>query len=93
MNHGNIIIDAIIESKALDRAIVATNGTLFIWSANAAEQIEAALFNAGYKLEKLQQPVSLKDRFFGWLSRATEDDWDRMNRERQEAGKAPFIYW
>ena len=92
-SHGNVIINAIIESKALDRAIVEPNGTVFIWSANAAEQIEAALLSAGYKLEEIREPIRLKDKFFEWLARLFEDDWDKMNRERQEAGKAPFVYW
>lgn len=34
------------------RAIVEKNGTIFVWSANAAEQIEAHLARMGWKVER-----------------------------------------
>jgi EamA domain-containing membrane protein RarD len=49
---GEIIVDAIIRANALLRAEVdeGANSCTFIWQANAAEQIEAALNELGYKL-------------------------------------------
>lgn len=50
-NPGEIIINAVIMAGALDRAEHPTpSSTIFIWQANAAEQIEAALQAAGWKL-------------------------------------------
>jgi hypothetical protein len=51
MTHGDIIINAVIRAAAIDRAEPAPNGAwIFVWSANAAEQIEAALREAGHQL-------------------------------------------
>lgn len=51
MTAGQIIIDAIIRSAAIEYAQHPTpDSTIFVWRANAAEQIEAALSEAGYKL-------------------------------------------
>jgi len=55
MSDGDTIIDAIIRSSALDSAIVGGSGTVFVWSANAAEQIEVAMWESGYKLTKITQ--------------------------------------
>lgn len=50
---GQIIIDAVIRAAAIESAIKADNGGIvFVWSANAAEQIEAALAEAGYELTR-----------------------------------------
>lgn len=49
-NNGDIIIDAVIRASAIESAIIEDNGTIFVWSANASEQIEAALLEAGYRL-------------------------------------------
>lgn len=51
-NTGDIIIQSIIRASALESVLTIDEGYLFIWSANAAEQIEAALNEAGYKLIK-----------------------------------------
>lgn len=40
---GQNIIDAVIRAKALESAIIDGDDVVFVWSANAAEQIEAAL--------------------------------------------------
>lgn len=49
---GQIIIEAVIQSGAIRDVEKIGKSNLFLWSANAAEQIEAALDKAGYRLEK-----------------------------------------
>jgi hypothetical protein len=49
---GEIIINAVIRAAAIDKAIVEENGTIYIWAANAPEQIEAAIVEAGWLLVK-----------------------------------------
>lgn len=48
---GEVIIDAVIRSAAIERAVLVEDATIFVWSSNAAEQIEAAIREAGYALE------------------------------------------
>ena len=48
---GEVIIDAVIRSSAIERAVLVEDATIFVWSSNAAEQIEAAIREAGYALE------------------------------------------
>lgn len=56
MNAGEIIIDAVIRAAAIESATNPTpDSTIFIWAANADEQIEAALHEAGYKLVPLSE--------------------------------------
>ena len=51
MNTGEIIIAAVIRAAAIERAEHPTpDSTIFVWAANAEEQIEAALNEAGYTL-------------------------------------------
>lgn len=51
MNIGEIIIAAVIRAAAIERAEHPTqDSTIFVWAANAEEQIEAALNEAGYTL-------------------------------------------
>jgi len=51
MNIGEIIIAAVIRAAAIENAVPHEDGGwIFVWSANAAEQIEAALHEAGYTL-------------------------------------------
>jgi hypothetical protein len=50
MTPGDIIINAVVRAGAIDRAIMTGESTIFVWSTNAAEQIEAALREAGYEL-------------------------------------------
>lgn len=51
MSTGEIIIQAVIRAAAIERAEHPTpESTIFVWTANAAEQIEAALAEAGYAL-------------------------------------------
>ncbi len=56
---GGVIIEAVCLAGALDRAEHPTpDCTIFIWKANASEQIEAALHDLGYKLERRPAPQS-----------------------------------
>ncbi len=57
MNPGNIIISSVIMSNALESSEKVGDNYLFVWSANAAEQIEAALSQMGYKLVKEPQDI------------------------------------
>jgi len=51
MNIGEIIIAAVIRAAAIENAVpTGDGGWVFVWSANASEQIEAALNEAGYTL-------------------------------------------
>lgn len=47
---GNVIIDAVIRAAAIDEVQEHGSACLIIWRANAAEQIEAALSEFGYRL-------------------------------------------
>lgn len=56
---GDIIIDAVIRACAIDRVIPESDecdAPIIVWAANAAEQIEAALAEAGFKLEPMAAP-------------------------------------
>lgn len=51
MDTGEVIIQAVIRAAAIENAVPHKDGGwIFVWSANAAEQIEAALHEAGYTL-------------------------------------------
>ena len=50
---GEILVDVVIRAAALEGAIQVDDATIFVWAANAPEQIEAALAEAGYRLEVL----------------------------------------
>ena len=51
MNIGQIVIDAVVKAGAIESAEHPTpESTVFVWSANAAEQIEAALAESGYTI-------------------------------------------
>lgn len=54
---GEIIIDAVVRAAALEKAIHVGDSTIFVWAANATEQIEAAIREAGYELTKIKQEV------------------------------------
>jgi len=48
---GDVVIEAVVRAAALQGAIPHEDGgTIFVWSPNAAEQIEGALAEAGWKL-------------------------------------------
>lgn len=49
-SHGNVVIDAVIRAGAIDRVEQAGGSCVIIWQANAAEQIEAALSEFGFRL-------------------------------------------
>lgn len=49
-SHGNAVIDAVIRAGAIDTVEKAGNACVIVWKANAAEQIEAALSEFGYRL-------------------------------------------
>jgi hypothetical protein len=51
MNIGEIIIAAVIRAAAIENAVpTGDGGWVFVWAANASEQIEAALNESGYTL-------------------------------------------
>lgn len=52
---GHAIVQAVIRAGAVEQAIVEENGTVFVWAANADEQIEAALDEAGWKIIRKDQ--------------------------------------
>ncbi len=53
MNAGQIVIDAVIRAGAIDRVEnVEDHSCIIIWKANASEQIEAALAEAGCEVKK-----------------------------------------
>lgn len=51
MNQGQAIIDAVIRAGAIDNILTEGDARIFVWKANAVEQIEAALAEAGLRLE------------------------------------------
>lgn len=53
MTDGEIIVNAIIRSAAINEIERVEDSLIIVWEANAYEQIEAALQEAGYKLVKL----------------------------------------
>ena len=60
MNAGRVIIDAVIRADALQSASHPTDDvTIFAWRANAEEQIESALKEAGFELVKIQPQTEL----------------------------------
>ena len=57
MNAGEIIINAIIRAGAiLTIEKVTEEAAIIVWHANAQEQIEAALHEAGYEINKTKTP-------------------------------------
>ena len=55
MSTGEIIINAVIRAAAVESAVITDGGTVFVWATNAAEQIEAAIAEAGYELRPNDQ--------------------------------------
>jgi transcriptional/translational regulatory protein YebC/TACO1 len=53
MSPGETIVDAVIRAGAIETAIQAGDATIIVWAANAPEQVEAALAEAGYRVEKV----------------------------------------
>lgn len=49
---GDVIIDAVCRADVLDVETLTSDMVIFIWSANAAEQLEAALDEAGWTLTR-----------------------------------------
>jgi len=47
---GEVVIDAVIRAAAIGEPIITEGGTVIVWAANSAEQIEAALAEAGQTL-------------------------------------------
>ena len=45
-----------IRAKAVESFVIIEDHTVFVWATNAAEQIEAAIAEAGYEL-KLNEPT------------------------------------
>jgi len=52
LSDGDIIIEAVGRANALDDMEKIGDNRIWIWSANAQEQIEGALDQLGYKLVK-----------------------------------------
>jgi len=51
---GEIVINAVVRAAAIDSAILHDDETFtFVWAANAPEQIEAALAEAGWQLTRI----------------------------------------
>jgi hypothetical protein len=50
---GEIVINAVIRAAVIDNIEDAGDDWIIVWAANAPEQIEAALAEQGYKLEKI----------------------------------------
>jgi hypothetical protein len=50
MSAGEIIINAVIRAASVESAVITEGGIVFVWATNAAEQIEAAISEAGYEL-------------------------------------------
>jgi hypothetical protein len=54
INTGDVVISAVIRACAINKVEIVkdteTESYIFVWSANAAEQIESALYEMGYKL-------------------------------------------
>ena len=57
MNAGEIIINAVIRAGAiLTIEKVSEEAAIIVWHANAHEQIEASLHEAGYEIKKIKKP-------------------------------------
>lgn len=92
---GVVVIEAICRAAALERAEHQTeDATIFIWRANAEEQIEAALREAGYELRSLAQieQARLDRERLEWLHGPEETDLDGYEwgiyRVRWQNGRA-----
>lgn len=55
MTPGDIIVNAVIRASALAGVEIDDDGVIFIWEANAPEQIEAALAEAGWELVRIRR--------------------------------------
>lgn len=54
LTDGEVIIDAVVKAAAIENALLLEDDSIvFRWKANAAEQIEAALFNSGFKITRI----------------------------------------
>lgn len=64
MNTGDAIIQAVIRAAAIDKAIPnKEGGMIFVWSANAAEQIEAAMRESGITLVPNNEVETLRANY------------------------------
>jgi septum formation inhibitor MinC len=52
---GDIVVNAVIRASALAGVELDDDGVIFIWEANAPEQIEAALAEAGWELRRIHK--------------------------------------
>lgn len=78
MKSGQIIIDSIIRANAVQYVEHPTpNSAIFVWQANAAEQIEAALHQAGYRLESIRSDalrlITCKCEVCDWIDDFTAE--------------------
>jgi hypothetical protein len=64
MNTGETIIQAVIRAAAIESAIPnEENGMIFVWSANAPEQIEAAISELGVTLIQNDELENLRANY------------------------------
>lgn len=64
MNTGETIIQAVIRAAAIESAIPnKENGMIFVWSANAAEQVEAAISELGVTLIQNDELKNLRANY------------------------------
>lgn len=57
MSTGQIIIDTVIRSEALEKAeLTEDGGTIFVWTEDAKQRIELALHSAGFMLVPIAKP-------------------------------------
>jgi len=53
LSEGDAVILAVSMANAISEVELHEDAVVFIWQANAAEQIEAALAELGYRLQKI----------------------------------------
>ena len=51
VNQGQAVIDAVIRSGAIEHVIEEGDSKIFVWKGNAVEQLEAALAEAGLRID------------------------------------------
>ncbi len=55
VDQGQAVIDAVIRSGAIERMIEEGDSKIFVWKANAVEQIEAALVEARLEVTRIPE--------------------------------------
>ena len=52
---GEILVEAVCRAKALEHAVATPEGVIFVWAANSAEQLEAAIAELGWELKPAEK--------------------------------------